>query len=141
MTIIDKKWSKRAHFDYGPEQFCKNCVDIDGTKFIQKRIKEIIITTTPSIEGREITKSIDIVSYEVVIGTGILSEISIVLTDMVGARSSMTESKLLNARKICLDALKVQAIKAGGDAVVGIDFDYTDIVSDRIAVIGTGTVV
>jgi uncharacterized protein YbjQ (UPF0145 family) len=141
--IVDKKWIKVLPLDFDDisKQFCKNCIDIDGPKIIQERINKIIVTTTPTIEGREISKYINIVSYEVVIGTGFLSEMSLILTDIVGKRSRMAESKLSKAKENCLDALKVQAMEEGGDAIVGIDFAYTDIVGDRIAVIGTGTVV
>ena len=68
-------------------------------QLIEKQIKEIIITTTNHIDGYRVKKYIDVESVEIVIGTGIFSEVTAGIGDIFGLRSSAYEGKLSNAKK------------------------------------------
>jgi len=110
-------------------------------KDIEKQLKDITITTTHNIDGYRVRKYIDIESVEVVIGTGVFSEVTAGIGDIFGLRSNAYESKLSKAKKAAMDMLKYRAYEKGGNAIIGIDIDYTEFSGNRIGLIINGTVV
>lgn len=103
--------------------------------------KKVILTTTNNVDGYRVQKYIDVISYEYVIGTGPLSEFTSGFQDLVGARSTAFEEKLTIAKKVALDKMRYTAHSYGGDAVIGLGFEYANFEGNRVAVIITGTVV
>jgi uncharacterized protein YbjQ (UPF0145 family) len=104
-------------------------------------LDKIIITTTHSVEGYAIAEYIDIETAEVVIGTGFISEWITNFQDSAGLRSTMFEQKLAEAKSLTLSKIKYAALLKGGNAVVGMDIDYTEFTNNRIGVIVSGTIV
>ena len=94
-----------------------------------------------NIDGYKVKKYIDIESVEVVIGTGIISEVVSDFSDAFGMRSTPFESKLAQAKAHALKRLKYIASSKGGDAVIGVDIDYTEFSGNKIGVIVSGTIV
>lgn len=84
----------------------------------------MIITTTPSIEGRKITAYLGVVTGEAIMGANIMRDIFASITDIIGGRSGAYEEKLQDARQIALRELEERAAKLGANAVVGVDLDY-----------------
>lgn len=84
----------------------------------------MIITTTPSVEGRRITDYRGVVVGEAIIGANIFRDFFARVTDIVGGRSGAYEKSLAEARDIALGELAERARAAGGTAVVGVDLDY-----------------
>ncbi len=84
----------------------------------------MIITTTPSIEGKEIREYRGIVFGEVVSGVNFVKDFAASLSDMFGGRSSTYEDELVNARTKALAEMEVRAVQLGANAVVGVDIDY-----------------
>jgi uncharacterized protein YbjQ (UPF0145 family) len=82
------------------------------------------LTTTPSIEGKHITKYCGIVAGEAVLGANLFKDLFAGIRDLVGGRSGTYEKELRRARQIALDELSEQARELGANAVVGIDLDY-----------------
>ena len=82
------------------------------------------LTTTPSMEGRKITRYCGIVAGEVVLGANVFKDMFASVRDIVGGRSGTYEKELRKARQIALDELCEQASELGANAVVGIDLDY-----------------
>ena len=82
------------------------------------------LTTTPSMEGRKITRYCGIVTGEAVLGANIFKDMFANIRDIVGGRSGTYEKELRKARQIALDQLSEQASEMGANAVVGIDLDY-----------------
>ncbi|KDR96715.1 Uncharacterized conserved protein YbjQ, UPF0145 family [Peptoclostridium litorale DSM 5388] len=99
------------------------------------------MTSTNNIDGFGVRKYICIESVEIVIGTGVFSEISTGIEDFLGERSTAFENKLKNAKEIAFKKLRMHAAEKGGNAVIGIDIDYTEFTSNRIGLIANGTVV
>lgn len=106
-----------------------------------KRVKSIPLTTTMNIDGYKVKNYIDIESVEVVIGTGIISEFISDFSDFFGERSTPFERKLAEAKKYALDRMRYLAANKGGDAVIGVDIDYTEFTGNRIGVVVNGTIV
>lgn len=84
----------------------------------------MILTTTPSIEGRKITSYLGIITGEAIMGANIMRDLFASITDVIGGRSGAYEEKLQEARQIALHELEERAARLGANAVVGIDLDY-----------------
>ncbi|HHX40574.1 MAG TPA: heavy metal-binding domain-containing protein [Armatimonadetes bacterium] len=87
----------------------------------------MLVTTTPTIEGRAITHYLGIVTGEAILGTNIFRDFFASIRDIVGGRSAEYEEELARARQIALREMEQQALRLGGDAVVGVDLDYETI--------------
>ena len=84
----------------------------------------MILTTTPSVEGRTIIEYKGIVFGEVITGVNFIKDIGAGLRNIFGGRSGSYEKELLDARSSALRELESRAIEKEADAVVGIDIDY-----------------
>ncbi len=86
--------------------------------------KSMILSTTPSIEGRPIAAHLGIVTGEVIVGANIFRDLFASIRDIVGGRAGAYESTLRDARQQALRELEAEARDLGADAVVAIDLDY-----------------
>lgn len=84
----------------------------------------MILTTTPSIEGRTVTAYLGIVTGEAIMGANLFRDLFAGIRDIVGGRSGAYEKELRRARETAMEELKAAALNLGADAVVGIDIDY-----------------
>ncbi len=84
----------------------------------------MILTTTPTIQGKEITEYLGIVAAENVLGINFVKDIFGGLTNVFGGRSKTYEAELKTARDLALVEIEEAAAKLGADGVVGIDFDF-----------------
>ena len=80
----------------------------------------MIITTTPSIEGKEIREYRGIVFGEVVSGVNFVKDFAASLSDMFGGRSNTYEEELVNARTRAIAEMESRAVQLGANAVVGV---------------------
>ena len=119
------------------EDMCSQC----AKKYIDEGTKDIIVTTTHSVDGYNISSYHGIESVEIVIGTGMFSEISSSIDDFFGSRSTAFEKKLATAKGTAFKKLKLIAFEKGANAIVGIDLDYTEFSGNRIGLITNGTLV
>lgn len=87
----------------------------------------ITITTTPAVEGRQITRYHGIVTGEAVLGANIVKDLFAGIRDIVGGRSAAYESELRRARQIALAEASQAAVELGANALVGVDIDYETI--------------
>jgi uncharacterized protein YbjQ (UPF0145 family) len=101
----------------------------------------MIISTTPTIEGKQIVQYLSIVTGEAIMGANVVRDIFATITDIVGGRSGAYESKLKEARDIALDEMARQASRMGANAVVGVDIDYEVIREGMLMVAVSGTAV
>ncbi|MBK18184.1 MAG: hypothetical protein CMM52_05020 [Rhodospirillaceae bacterium] len=81
----------------------------------------MIISTTDSIEGNQITEYLGIVSGDAVMGTNIFRDMFAGIRDIVGGRSGSYEKELRKAKAAALEALQEEAAELGADAVIGGD--------------------
>lgn len=84
----------------------------------------MIITTTPSIEGRRIARYLGVKTGEAILGANVFKDLFVGIRDIVGGRSATYEKELQRARDIALRELEERAQAAGANAVVGVDLDY-----------------
>ncbi len=84
----------------------------------------MIITTTPSIEGKKIVSYKGIVVGEVISGVDFVKDFAVGLTNFFGGRSNSYEGELIGARETALREMESRALAMGANAVVGVDIDY-----------------
>ena len=84
----------------------------------------MILTTTPTVEGRTIVEYRGVVFGEVIEGVNFLRDFAAGIRNVVGGRSGSYEEELVNARNNAMRELESRAYQVGADAVVGIDIDY-----------------
>lgn len=84
----------------------------------------MILSTTPTIQGRTIKEYHAVVTGEAILGANIFKDFFAGIRDIVGGRSAAYEKELRKARRIALDEVAEQAAQIGANAVVGIDLDY-----------------
>jgi uncharacterized protein YbjQ (UPF0145 family) len=101
----------------------------------------MIITTTPSIEGRKIAAYKGIVVGEAIMGANVVRDLFASVTDIIGGRSGAYESKLQDARDTALRELEERAAVLGANAVVGVDLDYEVVGQSMLMVSASGTAV
>lgn len=102
----------------------------------------MIITTTPSVEGYEITGYYGIVFGEVISGVNLLKDLGAGLRNVFGGRSQGYEDELVNARNQALAELERRAADLQAHAVIGVDIDYEVLgQGDMLMVTASGTAV
>ncbi|MGI9250076.1 MAG: heavy metal-binding domain-containing protein [Pseudohongiellaceae bacterium] len=84
----------------------------------------MIRATTPTLQGKEITKYCGIVTGEAILGTNIVKDIFGGIRDIVGGRAGAYEEDLGRAREIAFQEMDDAATALGANAIVGIDLDY-----------------
>jgi uncharacterized protein YbjQ (UPF0145 family) len=102
--------------------------------------RNMIVTTTPSVEGRSIAKYHGIVVGEAILGANVFRDIFAGITDIIGGRSAAYEQSLGEARATALRELEERATALGADAVVGVDLDY-EVINNMLMVSASGTAV
>jgi uncharacterized protein YbjQ (UPF0145 family) len=84
----------------------------------------MIVTTTPGIDGRRITRYCGVVAGEAILGANLFKDLFAGIRDLVGGRSATYERELQRARDIAMEELRQRAQELGANAVVGVDLDY-----------------
>lgn len=103
----------------------------------------MIITTTPNIEGKQVSKYLGLVSGEAIIGANIVKDFFAGIRDIVGGRSGAYEEGLREAKEIAIREMQEQARALGANAVLAIDLDYETLGSNgsMLMVTACGTAV
>lgn len=103
----------------------------------------MIVTTTPTIEGRKIVEYRGIVFGKVVSGVDFVKDFAAGLTNFFGGRSGSYEGELIDARENALNEMMQRAAKLGANGVVGVDVDYEVLgqANNMLMVTASGTAV
>ena len=84
----------------------------------------MILSTTPTIEGRTITEYKGVVFGEVITGVNFIRDFAASIRNIIGGRSGSYEEELITARTQAMQEMTDRALRLGADAIVGIDVDY-----------------
>mgnify|MGYP001521290513 FL=1 len=84
----------------------------------------MLMTTTPSVEGKQIVRYLGVVTGETIIGANVFRDFLAGVRDFFGGRSASYEAVLREAKDTALEEMARQAEALGANAVVGIDLDY-----------------
>lgn len=95
------------------------------------RYEEMIITTTQSLEGKQIDTYLGLVFGEVVAGVNFIKDFAAGLSNFFGGRSGSYEEELIAARQQAIAEMEERARAMGADAVIGVDIDYEVLGTDN----------
>ena len=84
----------------------------------------MIVTTTHTVEGRQIDEYLGIVTGEVILGANIFRDMFASIRDVFGGRSGAYEEVLERGRREAIVEMVERGRSLGGDALVGVDLDY-----------------
>ena len=105
----------------------------------------MILSTTPSIEGRTIREYKGVVTGETIIGANFVKDLFAGIRDIVGGRSGSYEQVLREAKDTSMNEMMERARAMGANAIVGIDIDYETIGGNNsmimVATSGTAVVI
>lgn len=87
----------------------------------------MLITTTPTIQGAEITSYYGIVTGEAILGANIFKDFFAGIRDIVGGRSAAYEQELRRAKTVALEEMAAEARELGANAILAVDLDYETI--------------
>ena len=109
------------------------------------KMMNMILSTTPQIEGYNIREYKGVVTGETIIGANFLKDIFAGIRDIVGGRSASYEKVLRQAKDTAMQEMTERAMQMGANAIVGIDIDYETIGKDNsmlmVATSGTAVVI
>jgi len=103
-------------------KFCPSC----GASFKIERA-QIIVVTTPSVPGYQIVKVLGAVHGLTVRTRGVGGKIMAGIEGMFGGEVTSYSSEAEKARRDSLERLIEKAAKMGANAIVGADFETSDI--------------
>lgn len=103
----------------------------------------MLITTTNTIEGKQITEYYGMVTGEAIIGANIFKDFFAAITDVVGGRSGAYEKALKDAKDIAMREMQERATALGANAIIAVDLDYETVGKDSgmLMVSASGTAV
>lgn len=105
----------------------------------------MLMSTTPTFEGRPIKQYLGVVNGESIIGANIFKDMFAAVRNVVGGRAGAYERTLADAREIAMREAQEAAQKLGANAIVGIDVDYEVLGADNgmlmVCVSGTAVVI
>lgn len=108
-------------------------------------INNMMVTTTPTVEGHRILSYKEIVTGETIIGANAFKDFFASIRDIIGGRSGSYESVLREAKDTSMREMIERAQQMGANAVVGVDIDYETIGAQgsmlMVAVSGTAVVI
>jgi uncharacterized protein YbjQ (UPF0145 family) len=123
------------------EQFETKAREAEERAELEHLKASLIVTTTYSVEGRAIVQYLDVVTAEVVLGTGFLSELGAGLADFLGTRAESFQKKLREAKNAALRELRHQAVEMDADAIVGMALNYMTFANNLLMLSASGTAV
>lgn len=91
----------------------------------------MIITTTNTIEGKQIREYKGIVYGEVISGINFLKDIGAGLRNILGGRSRGYEEEIQKARIEALEEMQARAAEIGANAIVGVSMEYETFGADN----------
>ena len=103
----------------------------------------MILSTTPTIEGRPIQAYKGVVTGEAIIGANFVKDFFAAIRDIVGGRSTSYEKVFREAKEAAFQEMQARAEELGCNAVVGIDIDYETVGQSNtmLMVVASGTAV
>lgn len=138
---LQKEETTNKKFEYALENNDFSLLEPDEIKYLSSRIT---LTTETYMPDMPIAERLEVITAECVYGMNLFRDFFSTVRDVFGGRSRSSQKVLRDARKVCLDELKQEALLVGADAVVGIDLDYSEIsggAKSMLFIVASGTAV
>ena len=108
-------------------------------------MNNMIITTTPQVEGHPVKEYKGVVTGETIIGANFVKDFFASIRYVIGGRSGSYEKVLREAKETSLQEMAKRAQELGANAIVGVDIDYETVGANSsmlmVATSGTAVVI
>ena len=84
----------------------------------------MIVTTTNTIDNKNVSEYKGIVAGEAILGANLFRDLFASIRDIVGGRAGSYEKVLADARETAIQEMTGKAAALGANAVIGVDIDY-----------------
>ncbi|MGM8214735.1 YbjQ family protein [Bacillaceae bacterium W0354] len=101
----------------------------------------MIVTTTNSVDGREVEEYKKLVTGQAIMGANVVRDFMAGITDIIGGRSKTYENKLNEGKEIAVNEMIEEAHHAGADAIIGVDLDFETLRDGMMMIVASGTAV
>jgi len=101
----------------------------------------MLVSTTPTVEGKKIVKYLGLVSGEAIMGANVFKDLFAGIRDIVGGRAAAYEKELRKGKEIATNEMIEEARKLGANAILSVDLDYETIGQSMLMVSASGTAV
>jgi len=101
----------------------------------------MLVSTTPTVEGKKIVKYLGLVSGEAIMGANVFKDLFAGIRDIVGGRAAAYEKELRKAKEIAINEMIEEAKKLGANAILSVDLDYETVGQSMLMVSASGTAV
>ena len=88
---------------------------------------EMLVSTTPTAEGKKILKYLGIVSGEVIMGANVFKDLFAGVRDIIGGRARAYEEEIKRGKEIAINEMVKEAKKLGASAILSVALDYETI--------------
>lgn len=140
------------------KKYCVDCSklvqnELEADKNLRLQItpeqtKDILCTTTPSLEGYKVTQYISVINVQVILGVNAWRDLMGSFRSWAGGRAESLEKELRSGFVLANEDLKKEAYLLKANAIIGVEFDGgmelagDDGTNDKMMVVsGTGTAV
>ena len=89
--------------------------------------KDVLITTTSTVDGLKIKKYLKPVSAHIVAGTNLFSDFFASFSDVFGGRSNTYQKQLASLYNEATERIKFAAYEIGANYIVGLNIDMDEI--------------
>jgi uncharacterized protein YbjQ (UPF0145 family) len=90
-------------------------------------MNDVLLTTTPVIQGREIQQYYGLVTVRNVRAMNIIRDILTSIRDIFGGRSGAYQEVMDDVERELLEELKAKAAQMGANAIIGLQIDYENV--------------
>lgn len=109
-------------------------------------LKDILVTTTSSVDGIKVKQYLKPISAHIVTGTNLFSDFVASLTDLFGGRSQTYQKQLSSIYNEAIERLRVAAYEIGANCIIGLKVDLDEISGKgksmfMITAIGTAVII
>ena len=118
-------------------KFCRSC----GASFVAPRPPKVVVVTTPTVPGYNIVKVLGTVHGLTVRTRGVGGKIVAAVQGIFGGEVTSYSYEAEKARRESLERLVEEATKMGANAIVGADFETSDILQTATLFSAYGTAV
>jgi uncharacterized protein YbjQ (UPF0145 family) len=125
-SISEKRAEKIGSHQEGDEEV-EDIPHLESPEYVKLLNDRIKLTTAPTLEGYKVIETLDVITAECVFGMNIFRDFFAGMSDFFGGRSKASQKVLRDSRILCLNELRMEAYKLGGNAVIAIDLDYSEI--------------
>ncbi len=104
-----------------------------------EKLKNHMLTTGYAFDGYVISKYHGLVSGECVLGSGLISYLEASIANTLGTETSGYSEKMRSAKQLAVEDMIKQSISLGGNAIIGISYSISNLLSNMIGISVDGT--